>query len=161
MKNHHPKDGVPGALGLAVEHLAEKLGTHTVRSLWLFPPLRGRRREVGLVAVALGPAEEDRRSLVTVRYAAELTGRGVRFEPRLEAEGEAPADRLPRIIGGVVRRSELETGDPREVTVDGDAEVLQGLVEELMKEGDGIPVLERGTGPPGHGSKGSSGPGVA
>ena len=46
-------------------------------------------------------------------------------------EGAAPPDTLPRIIAGVVRRSELSVGDPREVSIEGEAEAFDALMEEF------------------------------
>jgi hypothetical protein len=73
----------------------------------------------------------DRRRLHTAAYTAERTGTGLDFEPSLREEGSAPQDRLPRIIDGVVRRSGLDSGSPREVRVGGDPAVFAALLSEL------------------------------
>lgn len=100
--------------------------------LWVFPPVRRGRREHGLLVVSLvSPGE--RRTLVTLRYQAEETGRGITFESHLREEGEAPPDRLPRIMEGVVRRSEVEGGDPREVRVEGDPESFESWLGEAER----------------------------
>ncbi len=113
--------GVPGALPRAGRALLEGFPADRLDRLWIFPPVRRGRREHGLlVASLLGPGGPSRRTLVTLRYQAEETGKGVAFHPQLREEGETPPDRLPRIIEGVVRRSEMEAADPVEVRVEGD-----------------------------------------
>ena len=121
--------GVPEAGGLAVRYLRDHVAPHRIQHLWFFPPLRQGRRETGLLTASLTPLEgpEDRRVLVTVRYAAEATGKGVRMEPAFREEGEAPLDRIPRVIRGVLQRSDVAPGEPEEVVVAGDPAVLDGL----------------------------------
>lgn len=113
--------GVPEALPRAGRALVQGIPAERLDRLWIFPPVRRGRREHGLlVASLLGLEDPARRTLVTLRYQAEETGKGISFHPHLREEGEAPPDRLPRIIEGVVRRSEMEAADPVEVRVEGD-----------------------------------------
>lgn len=126
-----PDPGVPEALPATLRLVRERLGVGAVDRVWLFPPLTRGRRESGLVAVAVTVPEDDRRRLYTARYVAERTGRTLTVEPELVEEGLAPTDRLPRVMDGVVRRSGMELGDPREVEIRGDVEVFQALLEEL------------------------------
>ena len=83
--------------------------------LWLFPPLVRGRKEWGLVVVSCLSGVKDQRTVITARYAAELTGTGVEFQPDLASEGVAPPERLPVVMDGVVRRSDLPLGTAREV----------------------------------------------
>ena len=101
--------------------------------MWIFPPVCNGRREQGLVAVSTFQDGEERRSMVTVAYNAEQTGKGVTIEPSFTREGEAPADRFPGVMQGVVRRGGEEKGEPREVQIGGSPEKF----EELMEEYDG------------------------
>jgi len=126
MKEQDP--GVPGALLMALVHLEEKVPPSRVDRLWIFPPLARGRRESGLIAASCY-AEEDRRLLVTLAYRAEETGKGITFEPVLQEEGEAPADRIPRVIEGVVRRAGGSPVEPRCVRIGGDPEALRAWVE--------------------------------
>ena len=134
--------GVPEALPRALRHLAEDLGPRALDRLWIFPPHRKGRRESGLIAAGCfrreagegsegDDADQERRRLVTLAYRAEETGKGVTFEPVVQEEGEAPDDRLPRVIEGVVQRSGEEYGEPRPVSLGGDPETLEALLEEL------------------------------
>ncbi len=79
-----------------------------------------------------GRSATDRRILVTLSYRAEETGKGIHFESRFEEEGEAPADRLPRVMAGVVRRAQTGSGEP--VSVQGSGEPLR-LSEALREVG--------------------------
>jgi hypothetical protein len=116
--------GVPDAIGRAGRLLGERVAMDRLDRLWVFPPSRLGRVERGLlVASLLLPDDLERRLLVTLRYTAEETGKGVSFVPLLQEEGVAPPDRLPRIIAGVVRRSGMEGGDPTEVSVGGSGDV--------------------------------------
>ena len=124
--------GVPEAIPRVLLRVRDQLGVPAIDRLWIFPPVRKGRREQGLLAVStfLDDAE-DRRSMVTVAYVAELTGRGVTVTPSLTREGEAPPDRFPAVIEGVVRRSGDELGEPREVEIDGDPTRFEELLEEF------------------------------
>lgn len=99
--------------------------------LWIFPPVRRGRREQGLVAVSTFRGSEDRRGLLTVSYNAEHTGRGVTFEPTFTDQGEAPPDRFPPVMRGVVRRADEEGEEAREVDISASAQNFEGLMEEF------------------------------
>ena len=136
----HDEMGVPEALPRALECLRERLGAASLDRLWIFPPLRRGRREWGLIAVSAFQGGEERRSLVTVTYAAEHSGKeGVKVETSFRHEGEAPADRFPGLMKGVVLRGGEERGEPREVDVSGSAEKLDELLEEMGIAPTGVP----------------------
>ena len=69
--------GVPEALPRVLIRLRDRLGVESLDRLWIFPPSRRGRRERGLVVVSEFLGTEERRSLITVSYVAEHTGRGV------------------------------------------------------------------------------------
>lgn len=123
--------GVPEAVPRALRVLEGRLGVHAMDRLWIFPPLVQGRRERGLIAVSCFATAEDRRRVITASYHAERTGRGTTFEPVLLEEGSAPPDAIPRIMDGVVRRTEVELGDPREVAIDGDEDAFRALLAEF------------------------------
>jgi len=122
--------GVPGALAEALRQLGEKISPSRLDRLWLFSPLCRGRSERGVIAASCY-VDGDRRLVVTLAYRAEETGAGVSFSPVFQEEGEAPEDRLPRIMDGVVRRSVEAQGPPRMVSIAGDSEALVSLIEEL------------------------------
>jgi len=122
--------GVPQALPRVLIRLRDRLGARAIDRLWIFPPVRRGRREQGLVAISTFLEGEGRRGMVTVSYIAEETGRGVSLTPTLTQEGEAPGDRFPDVIEGVVRRGGAELGEPREVMIDGSPARFEELLEE-------------------------------
>jgi len=123
--------GVPEALPRTLIRLRERLGVDTLDRLWIFPPVRNGRREQGLIAVSTYEGSDDRRTMITVAYSAEHTGRGITVEPSFTMEGEATPDRFPRVMQGVVRRGGEEKGEPREVEIARSAERFEELLEEF------------------------------
>lgn len=126
---------VPEAVGRVLGLIWERLGPEKVDRVWIFPPLVRGRKEFGLVAVSAFTADPDQRVLFTARYSAELTGKGVEFDSEVKAEGSAPPDRLPRVMDGVVRRSDLQLADPRNIAIEGDAEAFMELARAQGWEG--------------------------
>ena len=124
-----PEAPASEAVGRTLQLIMDRLGAEKVDRVWIFPPLVRGRREWGLVAVSGLTEEPTQRVLYTARYSAELTGTGKAFESEVNLEGSAPPDRLPRVMDGVVRRSDLQLGDAREVEILGDAHRLQELVK--------------------------------
>ncbi|GMR13792.1 MAG: hypothetical protein BMS9Abin29_2010 [Gemmatimonadota bacterium] len=125
-----PGPGVPEALPRTLQELGRRLGPSEIDRLWIFPPLIEGRKEWGLVAAGCF-AEQGRRRLITARYAAEQTGAGLRVDRGLSEEGIAPPDRLPHVMEGVVRRSEVDLGEPKVVEIGGDSGRFEALMEEF------------------------------
>lgn len=123
---------MPEAVPQGVQRLVAELGVETLDRIWIFPPLISGRKESGLLAVSRYAEGEDadRRILVTLPYSAERTGKGLTLESSVEEQGEAPMDRFPRVMEGVVRRTEQDLGEPREVEIQGDAVLLEAFLEE-------------------------------
>jgi len=133
--------GVGGALSEALRRLGAQVAPEQIDTLWVFPPrLRG-RTESGVIAAGCF-LEGDRRLLVTLAYQAEETGKGIAFSSSFHEEGEAPEDRLPQVIDGVVRRSAEEGGAPRPVPLQGDPALFQALIEELASGASALRTLE-------------------
>ncbi len=119
--------GVPEALPQVVQRFLHQIPVEAIDRLWLFPPMIRGRKETGLVAAScFAPLDEDatRRRLMTAPYTAERTGKGMVIESSIEEEGTAPADRLPRVMHGVVVRSGMPLGEATELEIGGEAEVL-------------------------------------
>lgn len=116
--------GVPEAIPRALQRVAAELGPETLDRVWIFPPMISGRSESGLLAVSRfhGGEDPERRILSVFPYVAERTGKGITLEGSLEEHGEAPLDRLPRVMEGVVARTEKDLGDPTEVELDGDGD---------------------------------------
>lgn len=126
-----PSDSpVPDAVGRVLEGIRDRVGAEKVDRVWIFPPLIRGRKEWGLVAVSGLTPDPLKRTLYTARYSAELTATGTSLEFGITVEGEAPPDRLPRVMDGVARRSDLQLGEAREIEIGGDPGKLLVLVKE-------------------------------
>lgn len=130
-KERSADPGVPEALPRLLIRVRERLGVDVVDRLWIFPPVRRGRREQGLVAVSTFQTGEDRRVMITAAYTSEHTGRGVAFDVSFTQEGEAPPERFPSVMAGVVRRSGEGLGEAREVEILGSAEKFEQLLEDV------------------------------
>lgn len=110
--------------------MGTRLGPGAIDRIWIFPPLVRGRREWGLVAAGCFDGGGARR-LVTARYSAERTGRGLYLDTRLLDEGVAPSDRLPRVMEGVVRRGPEPLGSPRVVELDGGVDAYESFMADF------------------------------
>ena len=122
--------GVPEAIPRTLRMMARRLGESEIDRLWVFPPLIIGRKERGLVVASCFTSGGARR-LYTASYAAERTGTSLSVENGIVDEGQAPPDRLARVMQGVVRRSEIDLGEPRMVEIAGDPEKLRALLDEF------------------------------
>ena len=122
--------GVPEAIPRTLQMMARRLGENEIDRLWVFPPLIVGRKERGLVAASCF-AEDGARRLYTAPYSAERTGTSLSVDNGIAEEGQAPPDRLPLVMKGVVRRSEIDLGEPRQVEIAGDPEKLKALLDEF------------------------------
>ena len=125
--------GVPEAIPRTLQMMARRLGESEIDRLWVFPPLIVGRKERGLVAASCF-TEDGARRLYTAAYSAERTGTNLSVEHGIAEEGQAPPDRLPRVMQGVVRRSEIDLGEPRMVEIAGDPAKLRALLDEFDVE---------------------------
>ena len=125
--------GVPEAIPRTLQMMVRRLGESEIDRLWVFPPLIVGRKERGLVAASCF-TEDGARRLYTATYSAERTGTSLSVENGIAEEGQAPPDRLPRVMQGVVRRSEIDLGEPRMVEIAGDLVKLRALLDEFDVE---------------------------
>ena len=121
---------MPEAIPRTLQLVARSLGEGEIDRLWVFPPLIRGRKEWGLVAASCF-ADGGARRLYTAQYTAERSGASLTVEAGMAEEGQAPPDRLPRVMNGVVRRSEIDLGEPRTVEIAGDPERFQELMSEF------------------------------
>jgi hypothetical protein len=120
-------------LGAALAALGDAAPTERVDLVYVFPARpHGTEKESGLAVLALRAGDDDgRREVWTLQYEAERQkgGRIARTDTLL-AQGEVPADRVERIIDGVVRRlGGAGAPDVREVR--GDPMAWAELLAEL------------------------------
>lgn len=91
--------------------------------VWVFPPHHGKTRETGLFVISLldrADPVSGPRTLLTLRYQAEMVNGRVTRTEQLNEEGRAPVPEIERVIAGVLARSGDESGDPEVLHVDGD-----------------------------------------
>jgi hypothetical protein len=105
--------------------LPERIPPERIDCVWRFAPRDLNGRESGLLVLSLfdqaeptGPARE----LVTLQYEAEMARNEIRVTDLLTSQGRAPADRIPRLIEGVLARLEDEREDPVAEEIRGDPE---------------------------------------
>ena len=125
--------GVPEAIPRTLQMMARRLGQSEIDRLWVFPPLIVGRKERGLVAASCF-TEDGARRLYTAAYSAERTGTSLSVEHGIAEEGQAQPDRFPRVMQGVLRRSEIGLGEPRMVEIAGDPAKLRALLDEFDVE---------------------------
>lgn len=138
--------GVPEALPRTLRAVEERLGASAIDQLWIFPPRVRGRKEWGLVAAGCFDGDGGRR-VVTARYAAERTGKGLYLDSRMLDEGVVPAGRLPRVMSGVAKRSPEPLGGPRLVEIGGGearfdsfmSTFADGLFEEAVSGARAVP----------------------
>lgn len=105
-----------------LRQLPDSVPIETLDRVWVFAPRDLAGKESGLLVLttlAEDPAA-DRRRLLTLRYQAERVRGTLRVSPLLEEQGAAPADRMPRLIEGVIGRLRDQREDPAPFAVGGD-----------------------------------------
>lgn len=125
--------GVPEALPRTLRAVGDRLGASAIDQLWIFPPLVRGRREWGLVAAGCFDGDGGRR-VVTARYAAERTGKGLYLDSRMLDEGVVPAGRLSRVMSGVAKRGPAPLGGPRLVEIGGGAVQFDSLMSDFADD---------------------------
>lgn len=137
----------PTLLLAVLEGVARYLPTGSLDELWIFPPRRsGEIESVVLVATAFVPDDAERRRILTAHLTARrdelrkaARKRGAKpVEPIVVEQGEAPADRIGRVVDGVMRRldEELAALPPRPVRIGGEESRWEELIAEIVASND-------------------------
>jgi hypothetical protein len=116
--------------------LPERFPLDSIDCVWIFAPHRGKLRESGFLVISLFPppaaGHGQDRTLVTLRYETDLTPAGKsRREDRIAEEGQAPAERIERVIAGVLARSGPDAVAPRLERIEGRAERWPEVLSRL------------------------------
>lgn len=118
--------GRPAAAHLAghLHDLAARLAVPAIDHLWIFPTRRVAGAFSTVIAVAAFAADDrDRRRVLTAHYTVRVDRAGrLSVLANLLEHGLAPADRLDRLIDGVLRRldEDLLASPPRAAAIGGD-----------------------------------------
>lgn len=142
--------GVPALL----ERLAQTVPPISIDELWLFPTRRVQGVESTVIVLARYTDEPDRRRVETVHFKATRNKRGeAAVETQLEDHAIAPADRLTRVIDGVLRRlGDDLSATPRAARISGEQERWDALVESVASGIELEEAMERVRTRPVHGS---------
>jgi hypothetical protein len=121
--------GVPALLN----RLAVAVPPETIDELWIFPTRRLAGVGSTVLVLALYSDEPDRRRVATVHFKATRNKKGeATVETVLEDHAVAPADRLTRVIDGVLRRlGDDLAATPRTARISGDVDRWEALVEAI------------------------------
>lgn len=141
--------------------LERRIPAETVDELWAFPTRKAGSMESCLLVASVFEAEGDRRLILTVRGVARKDAKGkIELQQELVEQGVAPADRVVRLLEGVLRRLDdaLTAEPPRTFEIGGDAQrwrdavrALTGAAADDGQEeagGDAAPGPPAGQGPP-------------
>ena len=71
------------------------------------------------------------RRLFTAQYSAERAGMSLTVDTGMAEEGRTPPERLPQVMSGVARRSEIDLGEPRTIEIAGDPVRFEALMSEF------------------------------
>jgi hypothetical protein len=133
--------GVPALL----ERLSASVPIDSIDELWLFPTRRLTGVESTVLVLSLYTDEHDRRRVATVHFKATRNKRGeATVETVLEDHAVAPADRLTRVIDGVLRRlGDDLSSTPRAARISGEDERYEALIEAIASNIELEDALER------------------
>ena len=133
--------GVPALL----ERLSSTIPIANIDELWLFPTRRLTGVESTVLVLSLYTDEHDRRRVATVHFKATRNKRGeATVETLLEDHAVAPADRLTRVIDGVLRRlGDDLSSSPRAARISGETERYEALIEAIASNIELEDALER------------------
>ena len=131
------------SLPALAEQLGNQIDVTTVDELWLFPTRRAAGIESTVFVLSLHELD-DRRRVLTAHMRATRNKRGEpAIETRLVEHATAPAERVPRVIDGVLKRlsDEYASTPPSSARIHGVAQRWNAVVETLMnlKPNEAIP----------------------
>lgn len=122
----------PAADALAA--FAERVPPERIERVWLFPPRKVGERDSALAVFTLLPEVGERRPILTLRYEVARGGGKAMRTDVVQEQGSAPAERVQRVIEGVVRRLGGETALPDAVAVEGLRERWNELLDRLRED---------------------------
>jgi hypothetical protein len=132
-----------GSLPALLEGLGPRLDAATIDELYVFPTRRVQGVESTVFVFSLHEAE-DRRRVITAHLRATRNKRG---EPSIDAKlhehATTPAERVPRVIDGVLKRlsEDFASTPPSHCRIDGSLERWHALIEQLtnIPKGQALP----------------------
>jgi hypothetical protein len=121
-----------GALHALAARVADHVQVPLIDCLWIFPPRRIAAGE-SVVFVVAATEDDDRRRVITAHFTIARNRKGAAtVGVRFDEHGAAPADAVPRIVQGVLRRmGEDADAEPRDEQIGGSQERWDELILEL------------------------------
>jgi hypothetical protein len=112
----------PGTLPDFLDRLATRLGVELIEEMWIFPARKAGFGESTVLAVSAFDENTERRRILTARFNVTKDPKGNPvIEEAIDEQGTAPADRVSRVIEGVLRRlGDDLSAVPRHVRIAGD-----------------------------------------
>jgi len=135
-----------GSIAALLERLNTSVPFESIDELWLFPTRRIAGVESTVVVLALYTDKPDRRRVATAHFKATRNKRGeAKVETDLRDHAIAPADRLTRVIDGVLRRlgDDLSTTPPRSARISAAEDRWLALIEAAASNIELDDALER------------------
>jgi hypothetical protein len=117
-----------------LRELPGRVPVERIERIWVFGVRQVGERESGLIVLSLLPPPEraeDQRQVVTWRYEAERVRGRLQRSDAVAEEGWAPAERIPRLIEGVLARLRDETENPVTETIGGSERRWTALLQSL------------------------------
>jgi hypothetical protein len=109
-----PASAEPGSLDDLLERVAMRPGVVAIDEVWLFPARKAGHGESTLFVISAFEDDPERRRVLTARFAITRDANGAPIiEETFEEQASAPADRVARVIDGVIRRLGDEMSPPR------------------------------------------------
>lgn len=121
------------SLAALAERLATQIDVTTIDQFWLFPMRRVAGVESTVFVLSIQEVE-DRRRVITAHVRATRNKRGEpAIDMKLDEQALAPAERIPRIIEGVLRRlsDDFASTPPSTAHIDGSRDRWLALVDVL------------------------------
>ena len=132
------------SMAALLERLGNEVDATKVDELWLFPT----RRVAGVESTVFVLSMDDHDDMRLVLTAHARATRNKRGEPaielKLDEHASAPAERLPRVIEGVLRRlsDDFASTPPSHARIERNAENWQRVSEVLMSAKPNQPLPE-------------------
>ncbi len=125
----------------ALDGLVQQAPVPTIDEIWIFPTRRSGATESTVIVASVFVEEDgERRRILTAHHTArheQGKGRARKVVAQLSIieHGVAPADRVGRLVDGVMRRldEELAALPPRALRIEGEVERWEELIAELRQ----------------------------
>ena len=132
-----------GSLPALLEGLGPRLDIGTIADLYVFPTRRVQGVESTVFVFSVHDAE-DRRRVITAHLRATRNKRGEpAIDTKLVEHATTPAERIPRVIDGVLRRlsEEFAATPPSHCRITGSEERWRALIDQLtnIAKGQALP----------------------